>query len=94
MKNFYEVGKVYVWQNLTGPWAQDNGKETTVIGNFIKFGESGGQETDTPHPLGGHFFALKGSLRPKNPPSGEQKIAEIIAGKLHVNDNVKEIENV
>ncbi|WOH61932.1 hypothetical protein [Bradyrhizobium sp. BWC-3-1] len=88
MKNFYEVGKVYVWQNQSGPFAYLNGKETTVIGHAFKLQNpilsSGGphQETDTPPPswlphATTNCCAGPGDLRPKNPPPGEQSVLDM-----------------
>lgn len=28
----YEIGRVYIWQNVEGKFAHYNGKETTVLG--------------------------------------------------------------
>lgn len=99
MKNFYEVGKVYIWQNRTGGFAFLNGQETTIIAEAIEGTDQNGRkalrhETDTPNTIfptnHKHFFACKGSLRPKNPPSGEKTIHEIISGKLNININEEE----
>jgi len=85
MKNFYEVGKVYIWQNLVGDDAFLNGRETTVTGplEYCIRKQTGealiGQPTDTPHPCspGKVCYAVQGWLRPKNPPSGERGISEL-----------------
>jgi len=84
MKNFYEVGRVYVWQNCTGRWSYLNGKETTVIGSARQYISDEnkvhvGQETDTPSvnfPLQ-FIMALPGDLRPKRPPPGEQSVLDM-----------------
>jgi hypothetical protein len=88
MKNFYEVGRVYIWQNQVGPFAYLNGKETTVIGDAVKLSnpvlKSGGlhQETDTPPPVfikdaTSNCCAGPGDLRPKDPPPGEQSVIDM-----------------
>ena len=82
MKNFYEVGRVYVWQNLV-LHAHLNGTETTVTED-VKLHAVGvgirkpAQLTDTLGPDGVRFFAAgPGSLRPKNPPPGEQSVLDM-----------------
>lgn len=85
MKNIYEVGKVYIWQNCTGDGAVLNGQETTVTGNVFmaQHAETGkwapAQPTSTPNPYypGTFTNAAAGVLRPKNPPTGEQSIADM-----------------
>jgi hypothetical protein len=82
MKNFYEVGRVYVWQNLQGAFAYLNGKETTVTGDAKmhsdRFGNHEvGQTTDTSTGDGGFFIAGKGMLRPRRPPPGEQSVLDM-----------------
>lgn len=95
MKNFYDVGRLYiVVYTETGKYV---GEELTVISDAYldSVGNEYVQDVDIINPRTGKpFNVYKGMLRPKNPPPGEQLINEIIAGKLHVNDNVKEIENV
>lgn len=77
----YEIGKVYVWQNLV-EYAYLNGTDTTVTsgpilaldvdsGQFLR-----GQRTDTTVD-GITFAAQAGDLRPKNPPPGEQLIRDL-----------------
>ena len=94
MKLIYDPNLVYIVVSAPA-YPQYVGQETRVTTKtyLCKFGLA--QETDLICPVRGENIYFKaGRLRPKNPPSGEQKINEILAGKLHVNDNVKEIENV
>ena len=97
MRNFYEVGKIYVWKNRIGEWSQLNGTETTVIGNVIEASYANNssrkalaQETDTIF-NGNIMSADKYSLRPKNPPSGEKSISEMFS-KPYVKELDKEKE--
>lgn len=83
----YEIGKVYIWQNQVGPMSSFNGQECTVLGPPIPLpvdifgGAPGlGQMTDFVWEYLGvpyRAFAVKGDLRPKNPPSGEQSILSL-----------------
>jgi len=82
MKNFYEVGKVYVWQNLVGIDECLNGTETVVTGDaekahYIGVGPIWVHPTETLLCTGRIAYAAQGALRPKNPPSGEQSIADM-----------------
>lgn len=80
----YEIGKVYIWQNLDGPDIYLNGTETLVMGpmrrcrdqfdNFVM-----AQLTSTPHVSGRKMGAQRGMLRPKHIPPGEQLISDITA---------------
>lgn len=84
MNNDYKVGKVYIWQNQVGAFAYLNGKETTVVGPKELAFHSGTFRlvefwpTDTPCncdvPEPHTLAAFRGDLRPKDPPSGEQKV--------------------
>jgi len=83
----YEVGKVYVWQNLR-EHTSVNGSETTVIGLPEKFElkGSGGVtitycETDTILPDGRVLYATHGELRPKSQPTGEQLVRDLFEPK-------------
>lgn len=83
----YEIGKVYIWQNLA-KGAHLNGTECTVVGPVKKLlcpvnNEIWmGQETDTVDPRDGKIvYAEAGKLRPKNPPTGEQKIRSMFEPK-------------
>lgn len=83
----YEIGRVYVWQNLKSG-AHLNGTECVVLGPVrrLRCPNTGdiwmGQETDTIDPLDGQVvYAEKGKLRPKNPPTGEQKIRSMFEPK-------------
>ena len=97
MRNFYEVGAVYIWQNCNIA-TYLNGRETTVIGDVeqrvdISTGELYyAQDTDT-DPEDGEQYASaeKGQLRPKFPPSGEKSISEMFS-KPHVKELDKEKE--
>ena len=95
MKLIYDPNLIYIVVSSTN-YPQYVGKETRVTTKtYLYNGSNLGQETDLVCPKRGeNIYFLAGCLRPKNPPSGEQKINEILAGKLHVNDNVKEIDNV
>jgi hypothetical protein len=87
MKNCYEVGRVYIWQNQVGDLAHYNGTECTITGPERTFNElytglpEKGWPTDTPPPAycapGTTFYALPGDLRPKNPPPGEQSVLDM-----------------
>lgn len=83
----YEVGRVYVWQNCSGVYAHLNGVETTVTSLPIEFigityqHKRIGQRTDTIGPSGNTVMAERGDLRPKNPPTGEQKIRSMFEPK-------------
>lgn len=82
----YEIGRVYIWQNMPRSWAVLNGQETTVMKKpEATFTSSGGlvtaQMTDTPVPFPGYsakYMAAKpGQLRPKEYPPGERKVREL-----------------
>lgn len=85
----YEIGRVYVWQNRTGSAAWMNGKETIVVEaakNTRRRQETEvalSQLTDTPSMVtpGAYVSARLGELRPKNPPTGEQKIRSMFEPK-------------
>lgn len=95
MRNFYQVGAVYIWQNLVN-MSEYNGAECTVIGNIEEYlskydGKKYiGQMTDEVMD-GCHVMAGKGYLRPKNPPSGEKSISEMFS-KPYVKELDKEQE--
>lgn len=77
MRNLYEVGRVYVWQNQRWPFERLNGLQTIVTGNIEHFDVIGrnGQETDTIWQSGGSpMIAEAGDLRAKNPPPGELSV--------------------
>lgn len=84
MNNDYEVGKVYIWQNQVGHLARLNGQETMVTGpKELAVDMATGRlieiwPTDTPcncdHPEPHALAAMRGDLRPKDSPSGEQKV--------------------
>lgn len=70
----YEIGKVYVWQNLR-EYAHLNGTETTVTGPLEAFNYKHLPgvhfwycETDTVLDDGWVLWASRNELRPKNPP--------------------------
>lgn len=97
MRNIYEIGRVYIWQNLKID-THLNGKETTVIGNIKKYQDIStgvlyyAQDTDTPPEDGEEFApAEEGQLRPKFPPSGEKSISEMFS-KPYVKELDKEKE--
>lgn len=87
MKNFYEVGRVYVWQNLPPGWAHMVGQETTIIGDAVACVTQTGrrtvaQLTDTPKPFKNNhgpqtLGAERGQLRPKTSPPGEQSVLDM-----------------
>ncbi|WP_426078680.1 hypothetical protein [Janthinobacterium sp. PSPC3-1] len=82
MKNLYEVGRVYVWQNQRAPYERLNGMETTVTSGIVVktlHGEQHcGQKTDTiGQRTGKPILAEMGDLRPLNPPPGEQSVLEL-----------------
>lgn len=96
MRNFYQIGKVYIWQNLVNEY-QYNGKECTVIGNIEEYidvygNKKIGQMVDEMWD-GAHVMVGKGYLRPKFPPSGEKSISEMFS-KPYVKelDKAKEVE--
>ena len=85
----YEVGKVYIWQNVTERgYEYLNGSETTVIGpaknmcSLISGETSYAQETDSYcKRYKVNCSAKAGKLRPKNPPSGEQLVRDMFQPK-------------
>lgn len=86
MKNFYEVGKVYIWQNQVGDLAHFNGTECTVIGEAEQYIEQSGalkigHLTDSMDDYARQhdcaIYAELGDLRPKNPPKGEQSVRDL-----------------
>jgi hypothetical protein len=84
MRNYYEVGRVYVWQGLKTPiFGHLNGTETTVTGDIMlapyvfQGGQGYGQPTDTILPNGMQAVARPGQLRPKDPPPGEQSVLDL-----------------
>lgn len=82
MKNIYEVGRPYVWQNQRAPYEWLNGLETTVTGGVIievLHGEKRyGQKSDTiGRRTGKPILAEAGDLRPLTPPAGEQTILDL-----------------
>lgn len=92
----YEINKIYVWQNQVGEYASLNGVETTVVSEAFDFTLHSTFETriawqtDTyapgcPRIEENRMVAFVGDLRPKDPPSGEQKILELF-------NNVPELE--
>lgn len=92
MRNFYEVGKVYFWTEQCRDKSAI-GKECTVIGDVFFFDGDLVQLTDFTFD-GRPVVALKGSLRPKNPPIGEKSISEMFS-KPYVKelDKEKELED-
>lgn len=95
MKNFYEVGRVYIWHILSGELACLHGTETTVTGpaeeyqSFVGFANRIGHPTDTPDPFGQPgvlIFAEPGDLRPKNPPPSEKSIYEMFTTNKEVEE--------
>lgn len=82
----YEIGRVYVWQNLVDA-PHMNGVECVVTGPLKEWNCAGGgifmcQETDSIDPHDGEgMLAQPGDLRPKNPPTGEQKIRSMFEPK-------------
>lgn len=92
MRNFYEVGKIYVWTEQCLD-KHSIGKECTVIGDVRFHTGDYVQLTDFKLSESNKVYALKGSLRPKNPPSGEKSISEMFS-KPYVKelDKQKELE--
>lgn len=85
----YEIGRVYIWQNLR-EHKYLNGTGTTVIGSMEPFEyERGGKqfyycETDTVLDDGRCLWATYGELRLKNPPStGEKSIFDLFKAPSH-----------
>jgi hypothetical protein len=79
MKNLYEVGRVYIWQNQRAHYKHLNGLETTVTGDIVPSGFDGrsGQPTDTiSRSSGSPMMAEAGDLRAKSPPPGEQSVLD------------------
>lgn len=79
----YEIGKIYIWQNLVGIYAALNGAETAVTAGMITCRDQFGnfvqaQPTDTLI-FGKPAGAMPGMLRPKNPPSGEQLVRDLFS---------------
>lgn len=85
----YEVGKVYIWQNMLGELSSLNGTECTVTGGAGVFKtiksctSEMAQPTDTKSPRSPNHYmaALKGNLRPKNPPAGERLVRDLFEPK-------------
>lgn len=95
MRNFYQVGHVYIWQNLVDD-CQYNGKECIVIDNVQEFVSAHDGKTyiaqKTDEVIDGNIImARKGFLRPKFPPSGEKSISEMFS-KPYVKELAKEKE--
>lgn len=90
MRNMYEVGKIYVW---TEQCRDKNaiGKECTVVGDVFFHTGDWVQLPDFNFGDGIKVNALKGSLRPKFPPSGEKSISEMFS-KPYVKELDKERE--
>ncbi|WP_290872081.1 hypothetical protein [Aquabacterium sp.] len=82
MRDIYEIGRVYIWQNQTGEMAFLNGTECTVVGHMEYFkilnrdDWEWGQETDS-FDHESDFMAQAGDLRPKDPPPGEKSISDL-----------------
>lgn len=79
MRNLYDVGRVYVWQNLRWPYECLNGLDTTVTDDILHCDVTGrnGQQTDTIWQCSGSpMIAEAGDLRSKNPPSGELSVLD------------------
>lgn len=81
----YELGPVYIWQNQVGHMAYLNGQETTVRTRPIRCRTTCGRwivaQVTSSHAPDPRFFvvAVRGDLRPKNPPSGERKILDLFS---------------
>lgn len=87
----YEVGKVYIWQNMPGKHSYLNGTETTVVEPLKEVLASIAgtraqwvwqQRTDTKC-IDSHRYmgAMAGDLRPKNPPTGERLVRDLFEPK-------------
>jgi hypothetical protein len=79
MRNLYEIGRVYVWQNQRWPYESLNGVETTVTGDIEHCevtGRSGQQTATIWQSSGSPLIAEAGDLRVKNPPPGELSILD------------------
>lgn len=78
----YEVGKVYIWQHQVGQFAYLNGTECTVTGPRVAFWSSitnstaRGWPVDTKVFEGEQTYADVGDLRPRDTPSGEQRVLD------------------
>lgn len=82
MKNLYEVGRTYVWQNQRAPYEWLNGLETTVTSAMVIETLHGvphyGQTTDTiGQRTGKPILAEAGDLRPASSPTGEQSVLDL-----------------
>lgn len=84
MENWYEVGKLYVWQNQVGEAAYLNGIETVVTGDIADVYFQGvfiGRGQPTSSQIHGdtynYWHAERGDLRPKDPPSGQRMITDL-----------------
>ncbi len=84
MKNFYEIGPIYIWISET----IHKGKECIVTSDVGMHGIRNdgslyaGQMTDTKNRHGVLLCAGKGCLRPKNPPTGEKMIYEMFTNPM------------
>lgn len=91
----YQIGKVYIWQNMVAINESLNGTECTVIGppveatDWLTNLKVLVQETDTltysrvgACHMNVHAHLGKNQLRPKHSPAGEQSVLDLFTG-LH-----------
>lgn len=79
MRNLYEIGPIYIWQNQVGEYAHINGSECKVVAPVSVWGKRRkprlAQETDTPikckDGIWSTMMAEPGDLRRKEFPPGE-----------------------
>ena len=97
MKNFYALGPVYIWIKTNN--VNRLGTECIVTGNIKEWTcvDTGkrffGQQTDSEQDNGFPVCAVEGSLRTKNPPSGEKSISEMFSNPyMKELDKEKELE--
>lgn len=80
----YEIGRVYIWQNQVGEASAYNGTECTVL-EAEQWHETPSGELKLGQMVitqcGKIKGAQRGDLRPKNPPTGEQKIRSMFEPK-------------
>lgn len=92
MKDMYEVGRVYIWNSLPHLDPRLWNKETTITGHA--FGEYclthqevhiyQPTDTESPDEPDTYYVAGIGELRPKDVPSGEQSIKDLVSNKTRL----------
>jgi hypothetical protein len=83
----YEIGRVYIWQNQTGKYARINGVECTPTESPARYRHNATGQIVWSQPVtnvdGERWLAMRGDLRPKNPPAGERSITDMFKVPQH-----------